>query len=442
MKDSVKTCTEEKAHLEKLMNKGKFSEALQLVETFDGRNDLTPNDQLAYLLLRSTILSKLGHYKDALEIAERAKEESQRLEAPLQIVDALIVASDVLLNLGRFDESLEAVEQSEQVLKAIPQEQPSELVMRKATLVNRRGNIYYRRGYYGQALDCLERSLVLFEEIGNKQGMAKSFYDIGSVHWRNGDLDRALQYFEQSLELREDIGDKSSIASSLNVVGVIYRRKGDYNRALEYYKRSLVLKEEIGNNQRIATALNNIGVVYRRQGDLERSLEYFERSLKLKEEIGNKENIALSLRNLGLIYRDKGDLDRALEYLQRSLQLREEVANNLLIAETLFSLIPITIDKKLMERARWYLERLVEINNKEDNKIICQFHRVSEALVLKTTSRSRDREKAKKLLSWVIEEEIVEDEITMVAMLNFYDLILADLKVSGNQQAFDEAKTL
>ncbi|MHA1481524.1 MAG: hypothetical protein ACTSQZ_08890, partial [Candidatus Thorarchaeota archaeon] len=50
--------------------------------------------------------------------------------------------------------------------------------------------------------------------------------------------------------------------------------------------------------------------------------------------------------------------------------------------------------------------------------------------------------KAKKLLSWVVEEEVLDDEVTMIAMINFYDLVLADLKVSGNQQAFDEARNL
>ncbi|MHA1480205.1 MAG: tetratricopeptide repeat protein [Candidatus Thorarchaeota archaeon] len=441
MNDSVRTYTEEIAHSEQLMNEGKFNEALLLVETIDGRNDLTSFERLKCHLFKSTLMSKMGHYKDALEIAERAKDESQRLEAPLYIVDALVIVSDVLLSLGRFDESLKVVEQGERVLKTISLEQQSELVIREATLLNRRGVNYMRQGYFDRALDCHERSLLLFEEIGNKQGKAESFSGIGSIHWRNGDLDTALQYFEQSLTLREEIGDKFGISSSLNAVGIIYRRKGDLNRALEYYKRSLVLKEEIGNTQHIATVLNNIGVVYRRKGNLERALEYLEESLKLQEEIGNKESIGLSLSNIGLINRDRGDLDSALEYLQRSLQLREEVANNLLTADILFSLITITIDKKELEQARWYLERLVEINNADDYKIIHQYYRVAEALVLKTSSRRRDREKAKLLLNLVIEEEIIGHEMTMIAMVNFYDLTLADLKVSGNQQAFDEART-
>ncbi len=442
MKNPVSTSTEEIAHTEQLMNEGKFNEALQLVETIEARNDLTSNDQLACHLLRSALLSKLGHLEDALEIAKGAVEESQKLESHFQMVDALVIVSEILWYLGRSDESLEAVEHGEQVLHTIPREQTSELVQREAALTDRKGTIYQMKGRFDQALECHKRSLTLFEGIGFKQGIASSVFNIGVIHFRNGDLDRALQFFEQSLVLREEIGNKSGIAASLNAIGVIYRRKGDYNQALEYYKRSLVLREEIGNEQQISMILNNIGVIFRRRGDLDRALEYFEQSLALKEKFGNKENIAVSLRNVGLIYRDKGDLDRALEYLQRSLGLREEVANNLHISETLFSLITVAIDKKSLEQARWYLERLVEIDNVDYNKIIRQRYRVAEALVLKTSSRLRDREKAKKLLSWVIEEEIVDDELTMVAMLNFYDLVLADLKASGDQQAFEDVRVL
>ena len=442
MKKSVRTSTEEIAHTEQLMNAGKFNEALQLVETIEERSDLTSNDQIACHLLRSALLSKLGQLEDALEIANGAIEESQKLESHLQMVDALLIVSEILWRLGRPDESLEAVEQGEQMLHTISREQTSELMQREAALIDRKGTIYQWKGQFDQALECHKRSLTLFEEIGIKQGIATSLFNIGVIHWRNGELDRALQSFEQSLVLREEIGNKHDIAICLNAIGVIYRRKGDYNQALEYYKRSLVLKEEIGNKQQISMTLNNIGVVYRRRGDLDLALEYLERSMALKEEFGNKENIALSLLNIGHIYRDKGELDTALVYLHRSLGLREEVANNLHRSETLFSLITIAIDKKLMEQARWYLERLVEIDNLDYNKTIRQRYRIAEALVLKTSSRSRDKEKAKKLLSWVIEEEKVDDELTLTALLNFYDLVLADLKASGDQQAFEEVRIL
>ncbi|MHA1930174.1 MAG: tetratricopeptide repeat protein [Candidatus Thorarchaeota archaeon] len=442
MKDTMRTCTEVIAHSEQLLNEGKFSEALKLVDIIEARDDLTSLDQLSCLLLRSKLLSRLGFYKDSLEVAESAKEKCQRFDAPVHLVDALLTICEIYWFLGKFDESLETVEQIEQAMNEIPDEHQSELVMKRATLLNRRGNIYLRKGNFEDALHCYEQSLSIFEEIGGKQGEGESLYSIGTIQWRNGDLDLALWYFKKSLAVREEIGDKYGVASSLNAVGIIYRRKGDLNVALEYYKQSLALNEEMGNSHVISIALNNIGVVYRRKGDLDRALEYFERSLELKEEIGNKENIALTLRNVGLIYKDIGDLDHALEYLQRSLQLREEVANNLFTTETLFSLIRANIDHNLMEQARWHLERLVEINNEEDNIIIRQKCRVAEALVLKASSRPRDREKAKKLLSWVIEGEMLHEEVSMIAMVNFYDMVLVDLKVSGNQQAFDETRTL
>ena len=440
--DSARTNADIIAHSEQLMNEGKLSEALHLLETIEKRNELTSNDHLSCQILRSTLFIKMGQYEEALGITEIAEEESRRLNSPLQIVDTLNLTAEVFLLLGKFDESLEAVDQSEQILKAIPLKQSPEWVTRKATQFNRRGTIYMKKGYFDQALDNYEQSLLLFEKISSKKGIAESLYNIGSIHWRNSELDKSLQYFEQSLRLREELGDNFGVALSLNAVGIIYRRRGDLNKALEYYKRSLVLKEQLGNNPLIAIALNNIGTVYRRKGELEQALEYLQRSLKLKEDTGNAENIALALRNIGLIYRDIGDLDTAIEYHQRCLQLREEVANAFLIIDILFNLILIAIDKRLVEKVRWYLERMVEIKNKNNNKIIHQSYLVSEALVLKMSSRPRDREKAKKLLGFIIKDDILEDEVIKIAMINYYDLVLADLKALGNQQEFDDARIL
>ena len=245
MNDSVRTFTKEIAHSEQLLSEGKFAESLQLVETIEARKNLTPINQLTCHLLRSTLLHKMGHYKDALEIAERVKGEGLKLNAHLHIVDSHIFISEILWFFGRFDESLDVVEQGEIALNAIPPDQSTELLKRRATLINRRGSSYVRQGNLSLGLDCFERSLTLFIEIDFKQGKAESLYSIGTIRWRNGDLDGALEYFEQSLALREEIGSKFDIASSLNAVGIIHRMKGDLNQALEYYKRSLVLKEEM-----------------------------------------------------------------------------------------------------------------------------------------------------------------------------------------------------
>ncbi|MCK5266376.1 MAG: hypothetical protein KAR03_12275, partial [Candidatus Thorarchaeota archaeon] len=161
------------------------------------------------------------------------------------------------------------------------------------------------------------------------------------------------------------------------------------------------------------------------------------------EEIGNKSDIALSLTNIGVVLWQKGaDFNHALECLEKGLALREEMGNNLDIAGALYGLIYVVNDRGFSEKARWYLERLLTINNIEDNKLIRQEYRVAQALVLKKSTRKRDTDKAKLLLRQVVEDEVLEHELFVEAMLNLCDSLLADLRASGEQKVLEDVRFL
>ena len=125
-------------------------------------------------------------------------------------------------------------------------------------------------------------------------------------------------------------------------------------------------------------------------------------------------------------------------YLDQSLVLYEEIGNKQSTSETLFHLISVTIDMASLDRARQYLQRLQQLNEQEDDIWINQFYRVAEALVLKTSSRARHRGKAEELLEQVAQEEVVSHELTIVALLNLCDLLLAELRTSNDPELLEE----
>jgi len=64
-----------------------------------------------------------------------------------------------------------------------------------------------------------------------------------------GDYANAMDYYMSSLTIWEQIGNKRGIANSLNNIGIIYKEQGDYASAIDYYNRSLAIREEIGNEK-------------------------------------------------------------------------------------------------------------------------------------------------------------------------------------------------
>lgn len=198
----------------------------------------------------------------------------------------------------------------------------------KKGIAGRLGNIgliYGDQSNYPRALEYYEKSVAIDEELGNKQGIAANLNNIGGIYHSQGNYPRALENFKKSLAILEELGDKNGNAGCLNNIGLIYQNLGQTNHALEYYEKSLAIRKEIGDNQGIAKSLMNIGIIYKEQSNYPRAFEYYEKSLAIAEGIGDKNNIASSLINMGDIYKEQGKATLALNYCQKGLKLAEDI---------------------------------------------------------------------------------------------------------------------
>ena len=431
--------------VEKLLVTGRCDEALQKIRAIE-KQYVEDADRWKYAILEGKCLTDIGEIEDALKISRKVVEEVKRTSGYDTIaVDALVIVAETLWRLGQLDEGLKAIEDAERIFQTLALhtiqlhiQTHSNVSSQRATLLYHKAEIYRLQGDLGKSLENCQQSLSLFEEVGDKRGIAATLNLHGSVLWGRGDLSKALDYLQRSLTLREEIGNKREIGKSLNNVGTTYYHLGDLDTALAYYQRCLKLQEELGNKFMIAAIINNIGEVHFRKGDLDLALMHYERSLPPLEEIGNNQFTALTLKNLGDVYYRKGNTDRAQDYYQRSLALREEIGNELDISETLFSLLTLALGMDSIEKAQTYLRLMQSINVHEESKIVDQRCRLGEALVLKTSMRARNKAKAEELLEELTEEEIVAHELTVIALLNLCDLLLGELQISGDAEVLRE----
>jgi adenylate cyclase len=180
---------------------------------------------------------------------------------------------------------------------------------------------------YSKALDYCQRSLKIFEELGDKKGIATLINGIGILYNDQGDYTKALDYYQRSLKIYQDIEDKGGSASVTNNIGLIYSYQEDYPKALNYFQRSLKIFQEFGEKKGSATCIVNIGNIYVDQGDYSKALDYFQRSLNIFEVIGDYHSSAISIGNIGSIYFDQGDYSKALDYFQHALKISEEIGD-------------------------------------------------------------------------------------------------------------------
>jgi tetratricopeptide (TPR) repeat protein len=293
-----------------------------------------------------------------------------------------------------------------------------------------------------KAIEYYTRALDISKKLELNYRISTILSNLGNVYAIKGDLDKAIEIQQESLEIRKLMGNKREISTSLINVGVVYQLKGDIDQALDCYEESLQLSEESETKSNIALALNNIGNIYELKGDPKFALDYFEKSLKLYIELGIKEKIALLHSNIGSINRIIGNTEEAIKNFNQSLSIHEEIGYNLGSAMVLFELIQEAIVDNDQELIQEYLKRLEQINKTTKIRSIEQRYRLANALVLKTSEKTRDQTKAIVLFEQVIEDEIVDHSLTVKAMVNLCDLLIKELTKTADIELLEEIKNL
>ena len=268
-------------------------------------------------------------------VIREAKHDTSTAAAYVELSDILYISYlDTVIPL-----CIKAKEISERNLaQGPPPTLKKKYLLTLASALNNIGYIYGEKGEIQKQSEYYHKSLKIYEEIGNKKGIAVSLNNIGYIYENQGDIPKGLEYYHKSLKIQEEIGNKKGIAGSLNNIGMIYNNQGvaateasakeeHFTKALEYFHKSLKIREEIGDKNGIATSLNNIGYIYRSQGDIPKGLEYYHKSLKIYEELGDKKGIAISLNNIGVIELERGALTSALNYGMRGLEIAREIGS-------------------------------------------------------------------------------------------------------------------
>lgn len=200
------------------------------------------------------------------------------------------------------------------------------------------GTYYYRRGELVKAIEHHQRSLSIFEELGNTRGIANGTGNIGLIYQDMGRWGEANAYFFRALKLGEDIGDQQGIGSSLTAISITYENLKNYPEALAYAQRSFDLAEAQKDLVHMSTTLDLIGNIYTDQFEYDTAIQYYQASLEVAEKLEGAYEIAHSLSNLGNAYSNQGKYQQALPYFERALTLsvkNEDYANELLAKQNL-----------------------------------------------------------------------------------------------------------
>ncbi|MBK9184681.1 MAG: tetratricopeptide repeat protein [Ignavibacteria bacterium] len=118
---------------------------------------------------------------------------------------------------------------------------------------NSRGLALYIQGDRPAALSHYHGALALYEELGDRGGVAAVSSRIGVVNNRIGNYTEALSHFHLALAILLELDDRKGVAGVTGNIGTLHWRTGNYPEALSHYHRALALSEELGDLRLFAT---------------------------------------------------------------------------------------------------------------------------------------------------------------------------------------------
>ncbi len=302
-------------HAKELRKKGKFSEAINLIE------EVLSSGQFDDPRAKTICLNEFSHNKWQIGQLDDAEQYAN---------EALLLSTEFADNLGQ-----------------------------KNALHNL-GVVMRRKGKIDKAINFLNQSLKIQEEVKDKPGIATILNNLGNVYWQKGNLEIAEEYHHKSLTIRKQLGNPFDISASLNNLGVIYWQKGQFEKAVDFYNKALIIDKEI-ENPKHAITLHNIGIIHSERGHLKEAENAFQKSLSHFNKANNLEGEASALNNLGVCYLRMQDLIKAKINLNESLRLYNQLGNKDAIAEVYYQLALIELLSDSIQSAENQINKLAEV---------------------------------------------------------------------------------
>ncbi|MFX0007585.1 MAG: tetratricopeptide repeat protein [Candidatus Hermodarchaeota archaeon] len=386
---------------EQLFDEGKLNEALEILDDPSQYNGLNLQQKSYFQFLKGLILFDHNNGEDLIGLGENMYEEGQKYNDNLQSFDGLyfIITGSALA--GKFEQAFKLCENAELVLKSISNVSKEIITQRKARLSVTKAFA----GLHGGKIEMVEKSLVWI--LDSQEKLDKSF----EIVWAN-----------------------------LLMASYLLRVKSNFDLCREHIEKALSLAKEIKfNHCWIALCQLYFGAYYLSIGEIDKSLQYNIKSLELFKKIKTRFNIAIVLNNIGDLYGEMGKYELAVEHSEESINLLEQLPHSWFdIKAPIVSLIILTVEHGDNELAQKYFHRLEDIYSQKRGNGIDIGYKFAKALILKTSSRIRDKAKAEELFKELIETDTIAFDLIIAAHIHLCDILLMEYHIDNDSEILAE----
>jgi DNA-binding CsgD family transcriptional regulator len=171
------------------------------------------------------------------------------------------------------------------------------------------------------ALESNQKAIVIWESLGDRNGMAMSLIDLGNSYNNLGRFDDAIAAFEKAGEFASTEAARTALVAQASMASALLR-KGDLEGSDRAHRQSAPLLRKIDDPSLLATFLSNQAVVRQRLGDIDEAEQILNECLGIQQALGDDYGMSVTLANLADLQPDPAAMER---YAKEALQLATRI---------------------------------------------------------------------------------------------------------------------
>lgn len=205
---------------------------------------------------------------------------------------------------------------------------------------------------YQETKQLAEEILDQLGSPASSEKAAELYNLLAGIAFQEGDLSDAQKQLEKSLAIYQAIGNRSGVSSIYANLGIMAANYNQHKQAENYFSLAVEMYQTLGDGRGLATIHNNLGQLSLEQGQLNQAIFHLEKGAEIarRSELTRPRTQALS--NLGFAFLLSGDEGAARKHLEEGHSLAELFDYPDLAAETEWKLAALFGAQKKDDQAR------------------------------------------------------------------------------------------
>lgn len=166
----------------------------------------------------------------------------------------------------------------------------------------------------------LKEAMSVFQDAGDKAGMALCFEKLGGLACDLGNYGSAVQVYNEALSLYAALGHKDAQARVLSATGIAYDDWGDFPGAIYFYEEGLRLDPSPAERARIESRL---ATIYMLLGDQDECVNHLKAGLVAARDGSDSKQLGAVLLQLGDVYEKTGLAEQARAAYEEALGMKD-----------------------------------------------------------------------------------------------------------------------